>query len=170
VTTLATYAALYLLHVFDAACSGYRDAAGRDARIRKRPYYRQALLRGAVAGHLVVLVMGALWVALVVASPDRVGLLADLARAAGAAFAVYVPYALVIAAALALRAVPSVDGRSLLSVLVFGPLLVLRPIVALGGVAYAWWRVPRLEVAVLGLTAVVLALAVEPLLGRLRRA
>lgn len=161
---------LAALHVFDAACAGFRDAAGRDGRIDKRTYYARAVRRGAAVGVVIVVVMGCAMTRLLQRSDDPLLLGRELCYAAIAAGDyVYVPYATVIGGALLLRGVASVDGRSLLSVLIFGPLLLLRPVVALAGVVWAYARIPRWEVAALGLTATLLALSVEPFLGLLRR-
>ena len=49
---------LWLLATVDSAFIGYRDAAGRNALIDKRDYYRRALLRGALIGQLAVAIVG----------------------------------------------------------------------------------------------------------------
>lgn len=49
---------LWLLATIDSAFIGYREAAGRNALIEKRAYYRHALFRGALIGQLAVLIVG----------------------------------------------------------------------------------------------------------------
>lgn len=154
---------LAVLLILDGACSGYRSAAGLDARIDKRSYYRRAVGVGIAGGGVVAVVSAAI-----------AFLLADLSfaeggRAVSGALWVYGPYAAVIAGALLLRLVRSVDLSSLLSVVVFGPLLFLRPLVAFGGVAAAYHHLPEPRVAWVGLASVCLALLVEPVLYHFRR-
>ena len=51
---------LWFLATVDAAFIGYREAAGRNALIDKRAYYRNAMLRGAALGQIAVLLAGSL--------------------------------------------------------------------------------------------------------------
>ncbi|MBC7932397.1 MAG: oxidoreductase, partial [Rubrivivax sp.] len=132
VTTLAL---LYLLATMDAAFIGYREAAGRNALIRKSAYYRRALLRGALWGQLAVLVAGVAIAAFYFAADDRAAFASALLEAGRRMLLVYVPYAAIVVAAFAVRLLPSVDLRSLTSVLIFGPFLLARPAVVVAGVA-----------------------------------
>jgi hypothetical protein len=50
---------LWLLATIDSAFIGYREAAGRNALIDKKAYYRRALIRGALVGQIAVLIVGA---------------------------------------------------------------------------------------------------------------
>jgi hypothetical protein len=63
------------------------------------------------------------------------------------------------------RAVPSVDVRSLTSVLVFGPFTLARPAVV-AGAAWALSHVPRPGVAVMLAIVVPMMLLAEPWLAR----
>jgi hypothetical protein len=56
---------------------------------------------------------------------------------------------------------PSVDVRSTLNTLIFGPFTFLRPLVGLAGVAWALVGVPRWEVAAVGIFALAVMLGVE---------
>src|SRR6185503_9562763 len=97
------------------ACAGYRVAAGRNALIRKRDYYRRAMWRGVRFGHGAVAVALALMAALIGLAADRAQCVAELERAGLAMLYVYVPYAAVMAVAFAFRMVPSIDVRCLTS-------------------------------------------------------
>jgi hypothetical protein len=166
---VTAYALLYLLILVDAACSAYRDAAGRDGRIDKRAYYRAAVARGILAGSAVVALSVLVIVAVGAMTADKARLRDDVADAARYACWVAVPYGMVVSSGLLMRVAPSVDLRSILSVLLFAPLLFIRPSVAVGAALYGFWRVPRWEVLLFGLTAVGLTLSVEAILGWLRR-
>jgi hypothetical protein len=90
----------------------------------------------------------------------------DLLEACRRLLVVYVPYALVFLAALLLRVVPSVDVRSTLNVLVFGPFTLLRPFVGLAGVAWAFAGVPRWQVLGIGVFGIAAMLSLEWTLNR----
>jgi hypothetical protein len=157
---------LYLLATVDAAFCGYRAAAGRNALIDKSAYYRRAMVRGAAAGQVVLLLAALAIGAGLALSSDRPAVWRDLMHAGERLLQVYVPYAAVILAALAVRLVPSVDVRSLTSTLVFGPLTLLRPFVVLGGLVWGAAAAPR--PALLGLAALIglMMLSLERILGR----
>jgi len=159
-------ALLYVLATLDAAMSGYRAAGGRNALIRKGGYQARAQVRGVVWGQACVLAVAAVVALVLVTNARPAALAADLLLACRRLLAVYVPYSLVFVLALALRAVPSVDVRSTLNVLVFGPFTLLRPFVGLAGVARAFAGVPRWQVAGVGLFGVGAMLGLEWALNR----
>jgi hypothetical protein len=163
------YVLLYLLILVDAACSAYRDAAGRDCRIDKRAYYRRAVGRGIIAGNVVVALSVMVIVLVGWLTVDKTSLRDDVADGARSACWAAVPYGAVVSSALLMRLVPSVDLRSILSVVLFAPLLFVRPAVTLAAVLYGFWRVPRWEVLLFGLTTAGLLLGVEAAFGYLRR-
>jgi hypothetical protein len=156
-----TFLLLYLLATCDTAFCGYRAEAGWNARLFKWGYYLRAMGRGVLWGQLAVALAGSAAGLLVVSSPSPGQLLDDYAEAGGRLLQVYLPFAGVIGLAFALRTLPSVDLRSLTSVLVFGPLTLLRPPVALAGVAWALLHVPRAEVAVMTAVALPMILLLE---------
>jgi len=160
---------LYLLACIDAACCGYRDAGGRNARIDKRAYYRRALGRGLLWGQGAVIIVAVALAVLVWLAPDRSSLLLAALAAGRRMLEVYLPYAALIGLAGLLRLAPSVDLRCLTSVLIFGPLLLLRPVVAAIGVVWAVWRFPRPEIILLGALILSLMLSLEGLLGLTRQ-
>jgi hypothetical protein len=157
---IAALFAIYLILLIDGGCSGYRSAAGRDACILKQGYYRRAVGKGLIAGQGIALLSAALCALCGLTLPEA-------KEAAFGALWVYVPYGALVVGALTVRLIPSIDLRSLLSILVFGPLLVVRPLVAIAGVVDAYRYMPLWQVAVAGMGTVLLALSVEPLLRKL---
>jgi hypothetical protein len=159
---------LYFLATIDAACSGYRAACGRNALIHKEAYYRSAILRGALAGQATVAISGLGAVIMLFSASDPDLLWSDFLRAGELMVLVYVPYAVLVLAAFVLRIVASVNLRSLVSVLVFGPFTLIRPVVVVAGVMWALISVRRVEVVALGLLVLILRLSVERALERRR--
>jgi hypothetical protein len=161
-------ALLYLLATIDAACCGYRAAAGRSSLIRKRSYYRRAILRGAVFGQVAVAIAGLVILAFITLSPDRAGLIAAFSEAGRRMLFVYLPYAAAVLIAFALRLIPSVDLKSMTSMLIFGPFILVRPLVAVAGIVWAVIGVPRAPIIICGALILFLMLSLEPFLGYLR--
>lgn len=157
---------LLLLALVDGAFSGYRAAAGRDARLFKQDFYRQAMGRGVLYALGASALAGLAAGGLLALSRDPAALLAALTRAGVCLLEVYLPYAAVTAAAFAVRSVPSVDIRSAASALLFGPLDLLRPAVAVAGVLWAADSTRRPEVLALGVLVLALMLSCEGLLSR----
>ncbi len=153
--------ALAVLALLDGCFSGFRGAAGRDARTDKRAYARRACLHGTVAGAAVLGVLTAVCAVLV---PGRY---AAFTTAGGRMLLVLVPYALLVLGALvAYSGSPRPAVQTLASTLVLGPFTLVRPLVVVAGVAAAC----SVEVPVVCATSVlsgVLVLLVEPLLRRL---
>jgi len=145
---------LWLLATIDSAFIGYREAAGRNALIDKRAYYRHALVRGALMGQVAVLIVGAAVV--LVSSNDAGALFSKLESVGERMLIVYVPYALILLVTFLVRAFQSVDVRSITSVLIFGPFSFIRPAVVLGG---AVWGVLAAPGAItIALTALIVCL------------
>lgn len=143
---------LWLLATIDSAFIGYREAAGRNALIDKRAYYRHALIRGALVGQVAVLIVG-LITAVVLASANDAGALFSKMESVGARMlTVYVPYAVILVITFLVRAFPSVDIRSITSVLIFGPFTFIRPIVVLAGAVWGVVAAPGpITIALTGL-------------------
>jgi hypothetical protein len=159
---------LWALATVDAAFIGYREAAGRNALIDKRAYYRRAMIRGALFGQIAVGVAGAVIVVMFILSPEPYALAKDLREVGSRMLIVYVPYALTILIAFAVRAVPSVDLRSITSVLVFGPFTLIRPVVVAAGVAWGVLSRPTFVILLIGVVVLFLMLGLEWIIGRLR--
>src|SRR6185295_2299676 len=93
---------LWCLATVDAAFTGYREAAGRNALINKRRYYREAMIRGALFGQLAVLVAAVVILIMLVVASDRRLLINDLERVGSRMLLVYLPYAGIILVAFAI--------------------------------------------------------------------
>src|SRR4029079_13100044 len=102
---------LWLLATVDSAFIGYREAAGRNALIKKGAYFRRALIRGALFGQLAVLIVGVITTLALVSSSDAAALFSKLEMIGARMLTVYIPYALIILITFCIRAVPSVDIR-----------------------------------------------------------
>jgi len=161
-----TLLALYLLALLDGLLCGLRTSMGRCPLIRKRNYYTRALLRG-IAGAQVIsmLALGALLLTGAFSS-HRAALRADLESTAGRMLWVFVPYAVLVLANLALRLIPSTDIRSATSVLMLGPLTAMRPVVMIAGVLFGISASELPETRFLGVFILGLMLALEFALNR----
>ena len=159
---------LWLLATADSAFIGYRDAAGRSALIDKRHYYRRALIRGALVGQIAVGIAGIVAVGMLAAAPQPPRLFETFEQVATRMLMVYVPYALILTIAFFIRAIPSVDIRSITSVLVFGPFTLIRPLVVLAGAIWGLLAAPTAGVTLLMVLVVSLMLGMEYVLDRLR--
>jgi hypothetical protein len=160
---------LYVLATVDGAFCGYRSAAGTNARLDKRAYYRRAMWRGAIAAQLVVFAAGLLLVAALAASGAPAVSWRQLIAIGQRMLVVYVPYAALLAASFAVRAIPSVDVRSMTSTIVFGPLTFVRPLVVSGGLMWGVAAAPRPAWVAIGLLIALMMLSLEPTLHRAYR-
>ena len=159
---------LWLLATVDSAFIGYRDAAGRSALINKQHYYRRALLRGALMGQIAVAIAGVVAAGMLATSTQPARLVDTFEQVATRMLLIYVPYALILIATFFVRAIPSVDIRSITSVLVFGPFTLIRPLVVLAGAIWGFLAAPTVSVFVLLSLVVLLMLEMEFALDRLR--
>jgi hypothetical protein len=159
---------LWLLATVDSTFIGYREAAGRSALIDKRAYFRQAMIRGAIAGQAAVAIVGLVAVGMLATTPQPARLLETFEQVAARMLIVYVPYALIITITFFIRAIPSVDIRSITSVLVFGPFTLIRPLVVLAGAIWGLLASPTISVGLLIGLIVSLMLGMEYVLDRLR--
>jgi hypothetical protein len=129
-------ALLCVLAVVDATFAGFRAAAGRDARIFKRAYYRRALGIGAAAGLAEVGLLAALTGAATFASGDAAALYAELLAIGARMLHVILAYAVLVLGALALYATARLELRTLATVTVLGPLTLIRPLVVVAATAW----------------------------------
>jgi len=111
---------LWLLATLDSTFIGYREAAGRNALIEKKTYYRGALIRGALIGQLAVLIAGVITAIALASSHNARELFGKLELIGARMLLVYIPYALIILITLSIRALPLVDIRSITSTVIFG--------------------------------------------------
>ena len=159
---------LWLLATLDAGFAGYREAAGRNALIDKRSYYRRAMVRGALFGQMAVAVAaGTILLMLLISSDQQI--LADFERAGARMLMIYLPYAAFILVGFIFRMINSVDIRSITSTLIFGPFTLIRPLVAVTGVVYGVLAAPRIETIVTGLVVLTMMLGLERTLNFFRR-
>jgi len=161
-------ALLWLLATVDSAFIGYREAAGRNALIDKRAYFRHALIRGALFGQLAVLIVGVTTVIVLISVRDAGFLFSDLELIGARMLMVYVPYAVILLITFCVRAIPSVDIRSITSVLIFGPFTFIRPLVVLVGAVWGVVAAPSAITIALTVLIVTLMLGLGSFLSWLR--
>lgn len=159
---------LWLLATVDSAFIGYREAAGRNALIDKRAYFRHALIRGALFGQLAVLIVGVTTVIVLVSVRDAGFLFSDLELIGTRMLMVYVPYAVILLITFCVRAIPSVDIRSITSVLIFGPFTFIRPLVVLLGAVWGVLAAPSAITIALTVLIVTLMLGLGSFLSWVR--
>lgn len=159
---------LWLLATVDSAFIGYREAAGRNALIDKSGYFRRALVRGALFGQLAVLIVGVIMVIVLVSSSDGGALFTKIELIGARMLIVYVPYALILLVTFCIRALPSVDIRSITSVLIFGPFTFIRPLIVLAGAVWGVVAAPGTITISLTVLIVILMLGLEHALSWFR--
>jgi hypothetical protein len=158
--------ALATLALFDVLLSGFRAAAGRDGRILKPPYYRAAIVRAAVAAVVVVTVNVGLVGGLIVTAPEPRVAWTVLHAAGARCVTVFGVFATLVLLAILFWFAPMRELRIVPTLLVLGPMTLLRPLVIGGGLLYValWaqdWRVWLVAAA-----AGVSMLGIEWVLGR----
>ena len=163
---MITVAALALLVLVDTLLAGFRAAAGRDGRIGKGPYYRAALRRAALAGGLLVAAHALLVAALVVSAPDPHVAWQDMLRAGSRCVLVFGAFATVTLMAIGFWLAPFAELRLVPTLLVLGPLTLIRPLVVTGGLLFAAIDTANPRVWIVALVAWASMLGLEPLLGR----
>jgi hypothetical protein len=160
-----TYALLLaVLAAFDLTLAGFRAAAGRDGRIHKKQLLRGAMLRGALGG-LVLVAAHAVIAGVLVATGDASTWPAFVAAARDAVI-VFGVFATSTALALAFWFAPMQELRLIPTLVVLGPLTLLRPLVIVGGLAWAAVRSSEPRVWILAAIAGIFMLSAERLLGR----
>ena len=159
---------LWLLATVDSAFIGYREAAGRNALIDKGAYFRHALIRGALFGQLAVVIVGVITAIALVTSSDAATLFSKFELVGARMLTVYIPYAMIILITFCIRAVPSVDIRSITSVLIFGPFTFIRPLVVLAGAVWGVIAAPGAITIAITVLIVSLMLGLEYALSGLR--
>lgn len=159
---------LWLLATVDSAFIGYREAAGRNALIDKGTYFRHALIRGALFGQLAVLLVGVITAMALVVSGNAAELFSKFELVGARMLTVYIPYAIIILITFCIRAVPSVDIRSITSVLIFGPFTFIRPLIVLAGAVWGVLAAPSAITIAVTVLIVSLMLGLEYALSGLR--
>ncbi|ABF43741.1 hypothetical protein Acid345_4742 [Candidatus Koribacter versatilis Ellin345] len=148
--------ALYVLATTDGTLCGIRSGAGRSSLIHKRRYYVDGMLYGAFLAQIASAISGLALFATWRLTTERAALALDLVGAAQRMLWVLVPYAIVIFASFLVRWIPSTDIRSATSVMIFGPMTAIRPVIAVASVTYGiipahLWSVRALGVFILAL-------------------
>lgn len=161
-----TVLALASLALFDVLLSGTRAAAGRDGRIAKPPYYRAAAWRSLAAGVLVVSANAALVAALRASAPDPDGAWSDLLSAGVRCVKVFGAFATLTLIAILFWFAPVRELRIVPTLVVLGPLTLLRPLVIVGGLLFAVVGSSNWRVWLAGLAAGVSMIGIEHVLGR----
>jgi hypothetical protein len=154
---------LAVLAVFDFTLAGFRAAAGREGCIRKRPMFREAITRGVVWGIAIVALQSAV-VGAMVATGDSSTWPAFVAAGRDAVI-VFGLFATATAAALVFWFAPAQQLRLIPTLIVLGPLTLLRPLVIAGGLAWAAVRSSEPRVWIVATLAGVSMLAAERILG-----
>jgi hypothetical protein len=146
---IETIFVLYVLAALDAMFSGICAASGRNALIHKRDYWARAMLYGFAWGQAACLTALLILVVAVASADDRQRAIAEMVSVGRRMAAVYAGYAVVVLLTFVARAIPSVDVRSVSSIVGFGPLTLLRPAVILAGLArgLALWPSPAVAIA-----------------------
>ena len=152
---------LYLLASLDGALCGCRTSMGRHPYIYKTWYYILAVLRGVLAAQIASWLSLGVLLIVTAGSPDRALLRRDLENAAERMLWIFLPYASLVLANLALRLIPSTDLRSATSVLFLGPLTALRPFVMIVGVLFGIAHAQLRATIFLGLFVLALMLSLE---------
>ena len=157
---------LALLAFVDGGLCGFRAAAGRDGSIGKRGYYLRAVMRAtlwAMVGTAIAALVA--WL-LVITATEPIRAWITLRTAGHTLVLLYGGFATVTLMTLGFYVAPIGDYRVLTSVLVLGPLTLVRPLVIAGGLAFVSWRSGDLRVTVMAGFAALIVLSWERLLGR----
>lgn len=157
--------ALALLAIVDAGFCGYRDAAGRNPRIRKLRYYRRAIRRGMASGVVGCLLVATL-LGLLVATRPSAAVFQDILERAVVLVVGFGVYATLVLTALGAWLAAEADVRTLASVLILGPFTLIRPLWILAGCAIAALGAATWQGAAAAIAAGCVQLAIEPWLGR----
>lgn len=151
---------------FDLLLAGFRAAAGRDGAIDKRAYFRGAIARAARFGLVLVGLNGLVAAALVLTSPAPGAVWLELLRAGDTCVWVFGTFATLTLAALAFWISPNSESQLLASIIVLGPLTLARPLVIVGGLAFAATRSAEPRVWIAAAIAGITMLGSERILGR----
>lgn len=157
---------LLVLGLVDAAFSGFRAFAGRDARIRKHRAVARAALRGLAVGAVLLLAPALTAVGVLLAAEDRDGAYAVLADG-GAGFLVALgAYAVAVALSLAGYFALPFRASTLAMVVGLGPLTLARPLFVAAACAGALVAGGGWSSVLVGAVAGAAVLCVEPYVHR----
>ncbi|MFE0176542.1 hypothetical protein ACFWZ2_29920 [Streptomyces sp. NPDC059002] len=157
---------LLALGLIDAAFSGFRAYAGRDARIRKRRAAVRSGLRGLAVGAVLLLVPVATACALLLCAADRNAAYAELADGGTGFLLPLAAYAAVVLVTLVGYFVLPFRASTLAMVVGLGPLVLLRPLVVAAACAGTLLGGGGPAALLVGVVAGAAVLCVEPLTHR----
>jgi hypothetical protein len=158
--------ALATLALFDALLAGVRAAAGRDGRIDKRSYFWRSMATAARDAVGVIAVNALVVGVLVATTPDPAASWAAFERAGSTCVWVFGAFAAATMAAIAFWFSPVPEYRTLATVIVLGPLTLVRPLVIVGGLAVAAAGSDEPRVWIVAIVAGASMLAFERFVGR----
>ena len=121
---------LYLLATVLTLFVGFRDAAGRNARITKKHYYRNCVIRAFALGQAGLLPLVGLAFLL---SAD----LSVIEHISNRSVPIFLAYTSLVFITFVPYAIPNWEIKSLVTVVVFGPLTLLQPLIVIGSTLYA---------------------------------
>jgi hypothetical protein len=148
---IETLFALYVLATLDAVFSGICAASGRNAVIHKRAYFARSMVYGFAWGQVACIVSLLILFGAAVLARDRQHAIEEMVAVGQRMAGVYGAYAAVVLFTFAVRVIPSVDVRSITSVVGFGPLTLIRPVVVIAGLAWGLARLPGPTVVIAAL-------------------
>ncbi|WP_035841325.1 hypothetical protein [Kitasatospora azatica] len=157
---------LAALGLVDAAFSGFRAYAGRDARIRKRRGAARAALRGLAVGSVLLLAPTAAAVALLLTAADRSRTYALLAAGGLGYLLPLAVFAAAVLLSLAVYLVLPFRAGTVAIVLGCGPLTLLRPLAVAAACLGALVTGGGWPALLVGTVAGAAVLCVEPIVHR----
>jgi hypothetical protein len=157
---------LATLALVDAGFSGFRDAAGRNPRIRKQGYFRRAVRRGLRCGLVSCGVVAALVVVLIARAPAPAEAFLTVSQAATSLVWSFGVYATLVLLALGVWLAAEPDLRALASVIILGPFTLIRPWWIATTCLWAAAAATTVEAAIAAIGAAVAQLLIEPWLAR----
>jgi hypothetical protein len=143
---METLFALYILAALDTLFSGICAASGRNALIHKRAYFIRSMVYGFAWGQVACLFSLLIVFGATLLAKDQHHAIEEMLAVGQRMAGVYGVYAAVVLFTFAVRAIPSVDVRSITSVVGFGPLTLIRPAVIIAGLAWGLALLPSLPV------------------------
>jgi hypothetical protein len=157
---------LACLAITDGGFAGFRDAAGRDARIFKAEFFRRAVRRGLRFGFVGVAISGALVAGAVLLAPHPQARLEELVAGGAWMLPVLAVYATAVLVALGVWSAAEADLRTLASVVILGPFTLIRPYVIAGAALLGAWKAGSFPAALVTIAVCGVQLALEPWMGR----
>ncbi|MFK0250622.1 oxidoreductase [Amycolatopsis azurea] len=157
---------LGLLALVDAGFAGFRAATGRNARIRKRPYFMLAACRGLASGAIWLGLVALLVVVTLAGSVDPFARYDALVDAGVRMVQVLVPFAALVVASLLAYCLLPMRQSTFVILVGLGPFTLLRPAVTLGATVWSVAGSTDWLAWAVAIAASAGVLAVEPVVHR----